>query len=164
MSAAAFKPLNVVLLAICALLPVALMKAYGFNLDFAPVFDIFSNPKSTVISERSFGRDADTISRLGVATMKGIKSAGVIPMIKHFPGHGNTAVDYHNGGRISQQRIDQSVKRIVLLKQKYRLSDESASMDDVLKYVGSKEHKSIAAQATAKISSYKPIFRFPLQK
>lgn len=67
----------------------------GFNMNFAPVLDINSNPDNPVIGERSFGNNAELVSRLGIAEMKGIASEGAIPVIKHFPGHGDTSVDSH---------------------------------------------------------------------
>lgn len=71
--------------------------AFGFNMDFSPVLDINSNPNNPVIGDRSFGRDVNIVSRLGIQTMKGIQSANIIPVVKHFPGHGDTAVDSHLG-------------------------------------------------------------------
>ncbi|QSF47750.1 beta-N-acetylhexosaminidase [Paenibacillus tianjinensis] len=67
----------------------------GFNMDFAPVLDINSNPDNPVIGERSFGSNADIVTRLGIAEMKGMSEEGAIPVIKHFPGHGDTSVDSH---------------------------------------------------------------------
>ncbi|SES29994.1 beta-N-acetylhexosaminidase [Psychrobacillus sp. OK032] len=71
------------------------MNAFGFNLDFAPVLDVNSNPKNPVIGDRSFGNDVEIVSDLGIQTMKGIQSQNVISVVKHFPGHGDTAVDSH---------------------------------------------------------------------
>lgn len=71
------------------------MNAFGFNLDFAPVLDVNSNPKNPVIGDRSFGNNVDIVSELGIQTMKGIQSENVISVVKHFPGHGDTAVDSH---------------------------------------------------------------------
>lgn len=71
------------------------LKEFGLNLDFAPVLDINSNPNNPVIGDRSFGNDAEIVSKLGVQTMKGIQSQNVITTIKHFPGHGDTSVDSH---------------------------------------------------------------------
>ncbi|ASK63992.1 beta-N-acetylhexosaminidase [Virgibacillus phasianinus] len=71
------------------------MKALGFNLDFAPVLDINSNPNNPVIGDRSFGDNPNIVTRLGIQTMKGIQNEGVISVIKHFPGHGDTGVDSH---------------------------------------------------------------------
>jgi len=71
------------------------VKLAGFNLDFAPVLDVNSNPNNPVIGDRSFGSTAELVSRLGVAEMKGLRSEGIIPVVKHFPGHGDTSVDSH---------------------------------------------------------------------
>lgn len=71
------------------------VKTFGFNLDFAPVLDINSNPKNPVIGDRSFGKNASIVSKLGIQTMKGIQSENIIPVVKHFPGHGDTSVDSH---------------------------------------------------------------------
>lgn len=71
------------------------LKSIGFNLDFAPVLDINSNPKNPVIGDRSYGRTKDIVSKHGIQVMKGIKSNNVIPTIKHFPGHGDTFIDSH---------------------------------------------------------------------
>jgi len=71
--------------------------AFGFNMDFAPVLDINSNPKNPVIGDRSFGTAPDLVSGLGLETMRGIQSENVISVVKHFPGHGDTSVDSHVG-------------------------------------------------------------------
>ncbi|MEC0244874.1 beta-N-acetylhexosaminidase [Paenibacillus chitinolyticus] len=69
----------------------------GFNTDFAPVLDINSNPKNPVIGDRSFGSAPELVGNLGVEMMKAIAAQKVIPVVKHFPGHGDTAVDSHIG-------------------------------------------------------------------
>lgn len=71
------------------------MKALGFNLDFAPVLDVNSNPNNPVIGDRSFGDNPNIVTKLGVQTMKGIQNEGIISVMKHFPGHGDTGVDSH---------------------------------------------------------------------
>jgi beta-N-acetylhexosaminidase len=73
------------------------LRAFGFNMNFAPVLDINSNPNNPVIGDRSFGSTPEIVSRLGVQTMIGIRLGGVIPVVKHFPGHGDTSVDSHVG-------------------------------------------------------------------
>ncbi|HEY5584807.1 MAG TPA: beta-N-acetylhexosaminidase [Ruminiclostridium sp.] len=73
------------------------LKSVGFNMDFAPVLDINSNPKNTVIGDRSFGSKVDLVSELGIQTMKGLQSKSIISVVKHFPGHGDTSVDSHIG-------------------------------------------------------------------
>lgn len=71
------------------------LKAIGFNMNFAPVLDIDSNPKNPVIGDRSFGATAEIVSSHGVAMMKGLQDEKVISVVKHFPGHGDTTVDSH---------------------------------------------------------------------
>lgn len=71
------------------------LASLGFNMDFAPVLDINSNPNNPVIGDRSFGSDAETVSAHGVAMMNGITSQGIASVAKHFPGHGDTSVDSH---------------------------------------------------------------------
>jgi len=71
------------------------LTSFGFNVDFAPVLDIQSNPKNTVIGDRSFGSNSSIVSKQGVAMMRGIRSGNIIPVVKHFPGHGDTSTDSH---------------------------------------------------------------------
>jgi beta-N-acetylhexosaminidase len=73
------------------------LNVFGINMDFAPVLDVNTNSNNPVIGNRSFGSDPNIVSDLGIATMKGIKDKGVIPVVKHFPGHGDTSVDSHLG-------------------------------------------------------------------
>ncbi|KAL1917137.1 uncharacterized protein VTP21DRAFT_4793 [Calcarisporiella thermophila] len=71
--------------------------ALGINYDLAPVVDVNNNPKNPVIGIRSFGQDPHLCARLGSSMVKGFQECGVIACAKHFPGHGNTAVDSHYG-------------------------------------------------------------------
>ncbi|MGO4544049.1 beta-N-acetylhexosaminidase [Paenibacillus sp. 2TAB23] len=71
------------------------VRSLGFNMDFAPVLDINSNPDNPVIGNRSFGTDAKTVTTHGIETMKAIQSEQVAAVVKHFPGHGDTSVDSH---------------------------------------------------------------------
>ncbi len=71
------------------------MRAVGVNMDFGPVLDVFSNPDNAVIGTRSFGPDPETASAFGTAFLRGLREAGVMGCGKHFPGHGDTAVDSH---------------------------------------------------------------------
>ncbi|MCR8849392.1 beta-N-acetylhexosaminidase [Rossellomorea sp. SC111] len=71
------------------------LKDFGFNLNFAPVLDVNSNPDNPIIGDRSFSPDPDIVSELGIQTMKGIQSQNILSSIKHFPGHGDTSVDSH---------------------------------------------------------------------
>ncbi|RAI98145.1 beta-N-acetylhexosaminidase [Paenibacillus pabuli] len=73
------------------------LKALGIQINFAPVLDINSNPDNPIIGIRSFGSDADLVTRLGLATIKGLQQSGAIAAVKHFPGHGDTTADSHLG-------------------------------------------------------------------
>lgn len=73
------------------------LSALGFNVDFAPVVDVNSNPSNPVIGTRSFSDNADTAAEFGSAFMQGIQSQGVSAALKHFPGHGDTSTDSHTG-------------------------------------------------------------------
>ncbi|HWQ51533.1 MAG TPA: glycoside hydrolase family 3 protein [Terriglobales bacterium] len=75
----------------------AYLKQYGFNLDFAPVADVFTNPNNTVIGNRSFGSDPDLVSGMVAAEISGLHEAGVMSCAKHYPGHGDTKGDTHEG-------------------------------------------------------------------
>lgn len=69
----------------------------GFNVDFAPVADVLTNPENTVIGSRSFGSDSQLVTDMVLAEMTGLDEGGVLPCVKHFPGHGATAADTHEG-------------------------------------------------------------------
>ncbi|WP_282940220.1 beta-N-acetylhexosaminidase [Paenibacillus sp. RC67] len=80
--------------------------AFGLNVDFAPVLDVNSNPNNPVIGDRSFGATAETVSTMGIQEMKGIQSSGIISVVKHFPGHGDTSVDSHKDLPVVQHDLD----------------------------------------------------------
>jgi beta-N-acetylhexosaminidase len=69
----------------------------GINVDFAPCADVNSNPDNPVIGVRSFGADPGTVARHVGAFVDGLQARGVAACVKHFPGHGDTAVDSHLG-------------------------------------------------------------------
>lgn len=71
------------------------LRAVNVDLDYAPVLDVDTNPANPVIGDRSFGRTADEVGRLGAAVIRGLQGAGVAACGKHFPGHGDTAQDSH---------------------------------------------------------------------
>lgn len=73
------------------------MSTLGFNYDFAPVFDINTNPSNTVISTRSFGHSAETVTEYAMSFSQGLNAGGIISSAKHFPGHGDTDKDSHLG-------------------------------------------------------------------
>lgn len=71
------------------------LRAVGITLDYAPVLDIHTNPKNPVIGDRALAEDPELVGRLGAAIVKGLQQEGVAACGKHFPGHGDTAVDSH---------------------------------------------------------------------
>lgn len=83
----------------------AYLATYGFNLDFAPVADVFTNPKNTVIGNRAFSTDATIAAAMAEAAAQGLKEQGIIPTYKHFPGHGDTAQDSHSQLAISNKTL-----------------------------------------------------------
>ncbi len=68
---------------------------FGIDMDFAPVADIWTNPKNTVIGDRAFAEDAETAAAMVEAAVRGLRDAGILSVVKHFPGHGDTAQDSH---------------------------------------------------------------------
>jgi beta-N-acetylhexosaminidase len=72
------------------------LAAVGFNLDFSPCVDILTNPKNTVIGDRAFGTEPEIVAKMSSALVRGFIKAGIIPCVKHFPGHGDTLIDSHD--------------------------------------------------------------------
>lgn len=73
------------------------MVSCGFNADFAPVADVWSNPQNTVIGDRAYSDDFSQAAELVAAAVEGFHKGGVACTLKHFPGHGDTEEDSHNG-------------------------------------------------------------------
>ena len=73
------------------------LKPYGFNLDFAPVADVNSNPKNPVIGKRAFSSDPNVAAAMVSAAVQGFHESGMLCTLKHFPGHGDTGEDSHYG-------------------------------------------------------------------
>ncbi len=70
-------------------------RALGVHWTFAPVADVNSNPENPIINIRSFGEDPREVARLGAAFVRGAREGGLMTTAKHFPGHGDTALDSH---------------------------------------------------------------------
>ena len=81
--------------------------AYGFNTDFAPVADVWTNKRSNAIGDRAYSDDYDEAATLVSAAVHGFRDAGVICCLKHFPGHGSTATDSHNGAATVDKTLPQ---------------------------------------------------------
>jgi len=71
------------------------LRAAGCNLDFAPMLDLHANPDSPVTRDRSFGAEPARVAAMGAAFHRGLRAGGVLSCAKHFPGHGDAAVDPH---------------------------------------------------------------------
>ena len=71
------------------------LRAVGINMDYAPVLDVHSNPENPIIGLRALDTDPAKVARLGAELIRGFYDAGVIPVGKHFPGHGDTSQDSH---------------------------------------------------------------------
>lgn len=74
-----------------------LMRNFGITVDFAPVVDVTDAPDDTVIGDRSFGDDPATVVNYAGAYAQGLRDAGLLPVLKHFPGHGRASGDSHQG-------------------------------------------------------------------
>ena len=83
------------------------VKSLGFNMNFAPVLDINSNPGNPVIGNRAFGGTVESVTKNGLGVMNGIMDLDVIPAVKHFPGHGDTNVDSHINLPVIRKTIDE---------------------------------------------------------
>ncbi len=73
------------------------IKDYGFDIDFAPVSDVNTNPDNIIIGPRAFSDDPETAADFVVSYLNGLDSAGIVGTLKHFPGHGDVKADTHFG-------------------------------------------------------------------
>lgn len=71
------------------------LKSYGINLNFAPCTDVNSNPNNPIINERAFADNPDDVIKGASVVIKTYRKNGIVPCIKHFPGHGDTSKDSH---------------------------------------------------------------------
>ena len=83
------------------------LQSVGINLDWAPCVDIFSNPKNTIIGDRSAGTTVDLVETHSSAMVRGYVKSGIISCAKHFPGHGNTLIDSHLDLPIEEKTLDE---------------------------------------------------------
>lgn len=84
------------------------LRAMNFDIDYAPVLDVDTNPKNPVIGDRSFGDSAKAVAKHAVAFLKGLNAAGVGGCGKHFPGHGDTDTDSH----LELPKVDHEMGRL----------------------------------------------------
>lgn len=82
------------------------LRSLGMNVVFAPVVDVHSNPANPVIGPRSFGTTAEAVTRAALAFIEAVEAERVLSCPKHFPGHGDTAVDSHHGLPVVEHDLD----------------------------------------------------------
>lgn len=80
------------------------LRRAGCTVDFAPVLDLALHASNTVIGARTFGTSTHLVAELGSAVASGLRDGGIAPVIKHFPGHGDTEIDSH----LALPRVDAS--------------------------------------------------------
>ncbi len=80
---------------------------YGFNLNFAPVADVNTNPDNPIIGTRAFSSDAETAAMMVSASAEGYRAKGILPTLKHFPGHGDTAEDSHTALAVTYKTLEE---------------------------------------------------------
>ena len=83
------------------------MRGLGITVDFAPVVDVSDQGANTVIGDRSFSNDPATVTAYAGAFARGLRDAGVLPVLKHFPGHGHGSGDSHTAGVVMTPPLDQ---------------------------------------------------------
>ena len=88
------------------------LRNLGFNLNFSPVLDVSSNPSNPVIGNRAISGDPYVAERIGKSIIKGLMSGGIVPVGKHFPGHGDTTVDSH----LTLPRITKNIEDLYTLE------------------------------------------------
>lgn len=97
----------------------------GFNLDFAPDADVLTNPYNYVIGTRAFSDDPHVVSAMVQAESQAMKKTGVMPVIKHFPGHGGTLGDTHEGYAYTDKTLDQLMEAELIPFQDYIQNHEA---------------------------------------
>lgn len=83
------------------------LTALGFNVNFSPVADVLTNSSNTVVADRSFGSDPQLVSDMVTQVVKGLTDGGMLCAPKHFPGHGSTGGDTHNGFTSSERTLEE---------------------------------------------------------
>ena len=85
----------------------AYLGEYGFNMDFAPVADVNTNPNNPVIGNRAFSSHCNVAGQMAKAMAEGLEEQGIVPVFKHFPGHGDTAQDSHEEVAYSNKTLEE---------------------------------------------------------
>lgn len=83
------------------------LKELGFNVDFAPVADVLTNPANTVIGNRAFSGESQVVAEMVSGYLQGMSTVGIYGTAKHFPGHGGTSGDSHNGPVSTERTLEE---------------------------------------------------------
>ena len=136
------------------------LSSLGFNLDFAPVMDVNSNPANPVIGLRSFSDDPEAAGALGAAFTKGLHSRGIISALKHFPGHGDTDTDSHTGLPVIDKSLEE-LRRCELIPFERGLQEADMVMTAHILYPQI-ETKTYISRRDGKRSPFRRLFPVPL--
>ncbi len=101
--------------------------SYGINLNFAPCVDVNTNPDNPIIGERAFSSDTNTVCRCGKSVSEIYRKNGIIPCVKHFPGHGDANADSH----LTLPQIDLSLEEM----EKTHIKPFKCACDDKIEMV-----------------------------
>lgn len=89
----------------------AYLRQYGFNMDFAPVADVVTDGGNSVIGDRAFSSDGAEAARMAGAMARGLRQEGIVPVYKHFPGHGDARGDSHTGAAVADMTVSSASGR-----------------------------------------------------
>ena len=92
----------------------AYLRDLGFNMDAAPDTDVLTNPANEVVKYRSFGADPQLVASMAEAELQGLREQGIIGMYKHFPGHGGTTADSHQGYVYVEENLEQLMSQALV--------------------------------------------------
>ena len=90
------------------------LSEYGFNMDFAPDADVLTNNENAVVKDRSFGSDPEVVAEMALQVSKGLNDNGIYSCFKHFPGHGATKDDTHEGFAFADKSYDELINNEIV--------------------------------------------------
>ena len=120
------------------------LKKYGFNLNLAPVSDIYTNPNNQVIGSRAFGTKALTVSKMVDGAISGFHESDMMCCLKHYPGHGDTSADTHTG-KVYVKKSWSSMKKRELIPFIDNLDDTDMIMASHIRCTGVLENAAPAS-------------------
>ncbi len=109
------------------------LRAQGFNMNFAPVMDVNNNPRNPIIGTRSFSDDPEVVGEFGKIFSEELRGYDIIPVLKHFPGHGDTDTDSHTGLPCVNKTLDE-IKSLELIPFQEAAADAEMIMTAHIQY------------------------------